>query len=103
MMRHQSVGNMDYRWWIENEIMHEKWEAELPIWCEQRSKFQKSLFEFRTEIKYAVFLAQRKLYSSCKFKYLFLYWLSHPINRKAIKMLVELLIHKRAQVTPSHE
>ena len=103
MMRHQSIGNMDYKWWTENEIMHEKWDTQLPAWCEKRSKLQKDFFEFKTEIKYAVFLAQKKLFTPCKIKYLFLYWLTHPANRKAIKMIVELLRHKIANVATSHE
>ena len=101
MVKHHSAGNIDRKWFTDNEKLHAKWNGRLPLYVKRKHYLKREYYEFRSKIEWMCALGQRGIYDSAKPQYIFFHLLMHPFNKRTYRFIGRWLKY-RNQVKRNH-
>ena len=94
MVKHSSAGNIDRKWFSDNEKLHDKWKSRLPLYVRKKNYVKREYYEFRSKIEWMCALGQQGIYDNAKAKYVLGYVLTHPFNRRTYTFLGKWLKYR---------
>ena len=94
MVKHSSAGNIDRKWFSDNEKLHDKWKSRLPLYVRKKNYVKREYYEFRSKIEWMCALGQQGIYDNAKAKYVLGYVLTHPFNKRTYTFLGKWLKYR---------